>query len=250
MPEIRTAPRSSAVTGTEEPPRVRLVEPVAALSRMSDLARGRPDDEAMRACLLATALGRRLRLAQDELSDVFYTALLRFVGCTATSHEYAATFGGDDVAVRRAGDLVDTADLRSGLGYVFGLSAGRSPVARVRAFASTVPRARGVFREGGRADCEVGALMVVRMGFGDGVRRGLTEMFERWDGLGVPQGLRGAAISTPARIAAVAYVAVMVGDANGADAAETFVRGWSGRALDPDVAAAFQADAAALLAEA
>ena len=37
----------------------------------------------------------------------YYGTLLRFVGCAATSHEIAAALGGDDVAVRAAGDLID-----------------------------------------------------------------------------------------------------------------------------------------------
>jgi hypothetical protein len=68
------------------------------LSLMTDLARGCPPEEAMRACLVATALARSLRLSEDEASAVYYTTLLRYVGCTATSHEYAAVFGGDDVS--------------------------------------------------------------------------------------------------------------------------------------------------------
>ena len=34
---------------------------------------------------------------------------MRFAGCAATSHEIAAAFGGDDIAVRARGDLIDLA---------------------------------------------------------------------------------------------------------------------------------------------
>ena len=229
------------------PDMLRLVEPLAALSRMSDLARGRPDDEAMCACLLATELGRRMGLPDAELTEVFYTALLRFVGCTATSHEYAATFGGDDVEVRRTGDLIDSTKPREGVAFVARLTIGRSLPGRVRAFATALPRARDVFREGARADCEVGALMAARMSLSTGVQRGILEMFERWDGRGVPQGLAGDAISLPARVAAVAYVAVLVDHEDGRGAASDFVGRWSGRALDPAIAAVFTREAASLL---
>jgi len=221
---------------------------LAALSRMTDLARGRPDDEAMRACLLATELGRRLGLPDPELADVFYTALLRFIGCTATSHEYAATFGGDDIAVRRTGDLVDATRPREGVAYLFGLSRGRTRVTRALRLAGTLPGAKVAFRDGARADCEVGALMARRMSLSPGVERGVRDMFERWDGLGLPQGLRADAIALPARIAAIAYVAVMVDDADGVEAAKALVGRWSGRALDPGVAGRFIVNAEELLA--
>jgi HD-GYP domain-containing protein (c-di-GMP phosphodiesterase class II) len=249
MPEIRTTPRPTDLPGSAMAAGVRLIEPLAALSRMSDLARGRPEDEAMRACLLAAALGREIGLTGSDLSDTFYTALLRFVGCTATSHEYAATFGGDDVAVRRTGDLVD-ATPRDGIAWLLSLSANRSPWMRAASLVRTLPRARATIREGARADCEVGAMMAARLSLNTGVQRGLAHMFERWDGLGLPSGLHADAIALPARVAAVAYVAVLVDDAAGPSAASEFVGGWAGHALDPAIARAFKAHAPDLLAEA
>jgi hypothetical protein len=58
---------------------------VAALSVTSDLTRGHPPGEAMRACLLATELARRAGLAEAGRRDVHYATLLRFAGCAATS---------------------------------------------------------------------------------------------------------------------------------------------------------------------
>src|SRR5919204_4386108 len=80
---------------------------VAALSVSSDLTRGHPPGEAMRACLLATALAREAGRHEADCRDVYYTALMRFAGCPATSHEIAARYGGDDVTVRARGDLMD-----------------------------------------------------------------------------------------------------------------------------------------------
>ena len=80
---------------------------VAALSVVSDLARGHPPGEAMRACLLATELARRAGLDGRRQGEVYYGTLMRFAGCAATSHEIAAVFGGDDIVVRARGDLVD-----------------------------------------------------------------------------------------------------------------------------------------------
>ena len=56
---------------------------VAALSVTSDLTRGHPPGEAMRACLLATELARRAGLDGSEQRDVYYAALMRFAGCAA-----------------------------------------------------------------------------------------------------------------------------------------------------------------------
>ena len=61
----------------------------------------------MRACLLATELARRAGLDEARQGEVYYATLLRFAGCAATSHEIAAALGGDDIAVRARGDLID-----------------------------------------------------------------------------------------------------------------------------------------------
>ena len=76
----------------------------------------------MRACLLAVHLGRRLGLHESDLFDAYYATLLRFVGCTATSTAYAAGFAGDDVDVRRAGDLMDPTVPGEALGFLWTLS--------------------------------------------------------------------------------------------------------------------------------
>lgn len=83
---------------------------VAALSVVSDLARGHPPGEAVRACLLATELARRAGLDVTRQVEVYCGALMRFAGCAATSHEIAAVFGGDDIVVRARGDLIDPAE--------------------------------------------------------------------------------------------------------------------------------------------
>src|ERR1041385_2565615 len=81
---------------------LRLAEFLAALSLATDLGMGQPLEQALRTCLIAVALGQRLGLGPDDLSDVYYVALLRFLGCTADAHEFAQMVGGDDIAIRAA----------------------------------------------------------------------------------------------------------------------------------------------------
>src|SRR5229473_1911900 len=82
--------------------RLRLAELMAALSLATDLGMGQPLEQALRTCLIAIELAERMGLAQDEISDVFYVAQLRFLGCTADAHGDAVAAGGDEIAARRA----------------------------------------------------------------------------------------------------------------------------------------------------
>src|SRR5579884_3077061 len=86
--------------GKPGPPQLRLAEPIAALSLAIDLGMGQPMEQALRTCLLSMRLGERIGLRPSELSEVYYVALLRFLGCTADAHETAAIVGGDELAFR------------------------------------------------------------------------------------------------------------------------------------------------------
>jgi len=219
-------------------PRLRLVEPLIALSVSTDLARGQPPEQALRACVAATKLADRLGLGPGQRSDVYFTTLLRFAGCTATSHEYARHMGGDDIDVRRRGDMTDTADQRQILGFLLSLGAGSGPWGRVNAVASALVRARSVVEEASRADCEVASRTALRLGLGRGVAESLLYVFERWDGKGLPRRVASDDIPLPARVSAVAFAAVMFYQAAGPAAALQALRRWSGRLLDPHIAAA------------
>jgi len=206
---------------------------VAALSVTSDLTRGHPPGEAMRACLLATELARRAGLGDARRSDVYYTTLMRYAGCAATSHEAAARYGGDDVVVRARGDLMDAARPAEALRFLASLGEG---VGRLRTL-SRAPGAARFYAEAMRADCEVGAGLTNRLRLPEAVRRAVLDGFERYDGRGVPTGKAGAEVAEPARFAAVGYAAVMFDAVGGPTVAAETVARWSSRALDPSIAA-------------
>jgi HD-GYP domain-containing protein (c-di-GMP phosphodiesterase class II)/DNA-binding CsgD family transcriptional regulator len=209
---------------------------VAALSVTSDLTRGHPPGEAMRACLLATELARRAGLDVPRRAGVYYASLLRFAGCAATSHEIAAAFGGDDIVVRARGDLIDATRPAEALRFLAGLGRGAD---RLRILARA-PVAAKVHAEGVRADCEVGAHLCGRLGLPEAVRRAVLDGFERFDGHGAPAGKAATDIAEAARFAAVGYAAVMFDAVGGGAVATGTVARWSGRALDPAVVAVFQ----------
>ena len=208
---------------------------VAALSAVSDLTRGHPAGEAMRACLLAAELARRAGLDERGRGEVYYGTLMRFAGCAATSHEIAAVFGGDDIVVRARGDLIDPAEPGEAVEFLAGLG-----VDAVRLEALGGPAGVGRLKaEGARADCEVGADLTARLGLPEAVRRAVLDSFERFDGLGVPAGRAGAEVAEASRFAAVGYAAVMFDAVGGGEAAARAVARWSGRALDPAIVAVF-----------
>ena len=179
--------------------RLRSADLLAALSLVTDLGMGNPPEAAISGCLIATALARRLGVDESSVVDIYYTTLLRYVGCTAPAHEQALLAGGDDIGLRSRRARIDSMRSRAALGVMFRqMGSGQPPLQRARqvAVALAHPTAGRQFRT---ADCEVASTMARRLGLAAGVQRGLLQIFERWDGRGVPHGLRGEAIALPAR---------------------------------------------------
>src|SRR4029077_1893892 len=86
---------------------VRRGEIIAALSMATDLAMGQPIEFALRSCLLGVRLGEALHLSAEELSEIYFQALLRYIGCNAETYAVVALFG-DELSLRRDFALVDT----------------------------------------------------------------------------------------------------------------------------------------------
>src|SRR5438552_5950931 len=88
---------------------VRLAELMAALSIATDLGMGQPLETALCSCVVAMRLGEALHLDGDTLRDVYYQALLRYIGCNAETPTLAAIFG-DELALRRDFATADPGD--------------------------------------------------------------------------------------------------------------------------------------------
>lgn len=228
------------MAGLMEHAPIRVAEFVGALSVATDLSVGCPMESALRASLIATRLGAELGCSQEVLSDVYYTALLRLLGCTGASHEEAWRFGGgDDVALRRAFLKTDLGDVGAVLGTaVSQLGRGSGAVSRARAVGRFLKK-----EDGGTSlpstHCVQAITLARDLKMAVGVQQGLAEMYERFDGRGLPGRARGTELVVAARLMHVAYVAEMERITSGAAAAIRVVKKRAGGQLDPDLAALF-----------
>ncbi len=192
--------------------RLRLADLLAGLSIAADLGFGLPPEQAMRSCLIGTALARKLDLPEREVADTFYATLLLHVGCTALAHETAA-FAGDDRGFLGEVARTNVADARETFGRLLpSVTRGLPPVRRTQLAARLVARGEAFGRLHDTGSCEVASATARRIGLGDGVQRALFEIFERWKGGWAPQGLAGEEIALPARVARLASEAAIFAD--------------------------------------
>jgi HD-GYP domain-containing protein (c-di-GMP phosphodiesterase class II) len=231
-----------------DPPYLRLAEVVAALSLATDVGTGQPLERALRTCLLAFRLGQALGLSDGELHTVYYVALLRFVGCTADAAHMANIFGDELVAQARVATVellplpMIVAMLRySGDGYPLG--------ERLRKLTHGLTSGIERTREAEVAHCEVSQNIAQRLGLSTDVLTALGQIFERWDGRGVPGEARGEALSKAIRLVHIAQDGEVFFRLGGIETALNVARKRAGGFYDPVMAAYFAQHGASLLSE-
>lgn len=225
------------MNGIKPPDALRLAELTGALALATDAGAALAPETSLRTCAIAVGIARECGADDIELRDIFYAALLRHVGCTSVAHEEART-AGDELELSRAMRPLDRwTPFATIPALVRGIALGKGPLERAKAVARVVAQAPIVAPITFRGRCEVAVGMAGRLGLGVGTQRALNEAFERWDGHGLPAGLRGDAISRPARIIATAELAALFLSAGGVSAAREVVAARAGGQVDATIAA-------------
>lgn len=219
--------------------RASLPELLGALSVACDQADGQRDETALRAALTAARLAEAAGLTVSVAADAYWTAMLRSLGCTGFGHESSQTFTPDDRALRAAMLDKDTGDKRDMLRRVTG-AARPHGVRQVAKAVAAIPAAA----KGGQAisQCDAGVALARGLGLPEGVVAALDDIEERWDGKGQPVGDAGDEISIAARVATVAWIALLAVERGATDGGVAAINHRSGGQLDPSLVRAFSAD--------
>jgi HD-GYP domain-containing protein (c-di-GMP phosphodiesterase class II) len=224
---------------------INTAELVAALSLATDLGTGFPLEHALRSCLLATWTAQALELGDDEIRNVYYVSLLKYLGCTVTSHVSAQVLG-DELGM---GTWFATVDLgnQDEVMAAFGenVGAGR-PDAERRALLSRLMSSPTLFTDNMAQHCELGHLLAVELGLAATVSQALAQAFSRWDGTGTPM-VAGDAIALSIRIAVLTEEAERYSRVRGPEAAVRMVQARAGHSYDPDIAEVFAGPGADML---
>jgi HD-GYP domain-containing protein (c-di-GMP phosphodiesterase class II)/DNA-binding CsgD family transcriptional regulator len=208
---------------------LRLAELVAAISLAIDLGTGQPMEHALRTCRLSMAVACELGVDAATAADVYFVALLRFLGCTADAPETAHVAGGDNVAFIAAMAPAYMGSTREAVAALArNVGRGQGPARRARRLAEALGDPRSLV-----SHCEVGSRLASRLGLGAGVVEAMAHAYERWDGRGLPDGLVGQAVPQAVRVVVVARDAVLWQRLAGAEAAFDVLARRRGRAYDP-----------------
>jgi HD-GYP domain-containing protein (c-di-GMP phosphodiesterase class II) len=220
-------------------PHVRLAELLGALSHALDMTEGQPAGHCARCCWIGIHIGREIGLADEQLWELYYTLLLKDLGCSSNAARICQLYLTDDLAFKHDFKYVD-GSLPQALRFVLshtGLKAGLAE--RFRAIVKVL-QTGGLAQELIETRCHRGADIARKMRFSEGVALGIQNLDEHWDGGGLPLRLRGEAIPVYSRIALLAQVIDVFQYSSDPANARTEIKNRSGSWFDPTLVDAFE----------
>ena len=150
-------------------PVIRLAELLGALSYALDMVEGQPAGHCVRCCWVAIHIGRAIGLSQSQLWDLYYTMLVKDVGCSSNAARICQIYMMDDIAFKR--DLMTVnGSLPQVLRFVLshtGMSAGLAE--RFRALVHVFQNGGQIAQELMETRCDRGAEIARKMRFSDNV---------------------------------------------------------------------------------
>jgi len=203
------------------------LQTLGCLAFAADLSMGQPIDHSPRTALLASRLAELLASGAEACACAAALGLIRWAGCTANAQGFADLFG-DDIAGRAA------------------MIEGRNPFHNRRALSEPL---EAYIRPLAQSHCEATVEMARQLGLAPAVAAGAQDLFEKWDGSGIPAGRRGEEIDLLAQIVAFCGELEIYSRVFGLSKALQLVEARAGRHYDPALARLGLKHATAWLAE-
>ncbi len=182
-------------------------------------------------------VGQALGLPEPSLWELYYTLLLKDLGCSSNAARICELYITDDLSFKRDFKLLD-GSLGQALSFVLnhtGLQAGLAD--RFRKLLNVVRHGDEMAQELIQTRCQRGAEIARQLRFNEAVAAGIHALDEHWDGAGRPEGLAGAAIPIYSRIALLSQVVDVFHTVAGSEGALREARHRAGTWFDPELVA-------------
>ncbi|CAH0211537.1 3'3'-cGAMP-specific phosphodiesterase 3 [Massilia sp. Bi118] len=219
---------------------LKLSELIASLSYALDITEGQPPGHCVRACWIGMHIGHQAGMDQEALWELYYTLLLKDLGCSSNAARICELYLTDDLDFKRDYKTVGDS-LPQVLGFVLkhtGLKAGLAE--RFRSVMTILRDGPEIARELVATRCQRGADIARLLRFPEAVAEGIYSLDEHFNGNGKPARLAGESIPLYSRIALLAQVIDVFHTESGRAGALKEARIRAGQWFDPLLVQAFE----------
>lgn len=185
---------------------LRLSELMGAMSHALDITEGQPEGHCVRCCWIGMNIAEHLGLSDPQQWELYYTLLLKDLGCSSNAARICELYATDDLAFKRDFKTVNSS-LPNVLRFVFQhTGASASLTTRLKALMGILSNGEKISNELILTRCTRGADIARQLRFPEAVAAGIHSLDEHWDGSGQPEGRIGDNIPLYAQIALLAQV--------------------------------------------
>lgn len=215
--------------------RLRLSELISALSHALDITEGQPEGHCLRSCWIGMHVGRHIGLSAEDLWNLYYTILLKDLGCSSNAARICELYLTDDLSFKR--DFKTVGDsAQAVLNFVLSHTGLRSPLAeRFGAVLNILRNGKERADELIQTRCQRGAEIARLLRFPESVATGIYHLDEHHNGKGRPHGLAGREIPLYSRIALLSQVADVFHTSGGPAAVREELQLRRGQWFDPEL---------------
>ena len=184
-------------------------------------------------------IGQKLGILTVQLWELYYTLLLKDLGCSSNASRICELYLTVDLSFKRDFKWVD-GSLPQVLRFLLrhtGQSEGL--VDRLKAFGSILTNGEDIAQELIQTRCTRVADISRQLRFSEGVAQAIHSLDEHWDGQGRSEGLEGSQIPIYSRIALLSQLIDIVQNSEGKSASLEKIKKRSGSWFDTELVDAF-----------
>ena len=155
------------------PGQIRVGDLLAALSHALDMTEGQPVGHCVRCCWIGTTIGRELGMGEGQLRELYYTILLKDLGCSSNAARICQLYLTNDIDFKRDFKQLD-GSLPKVLRFVLGHTGMKSGLAeRFRAIVNIFQNGGEIAKELIEVRCQRGAEIARQLRFSEDVAMGI-----------------------------------------------------------------------------
>ena len=217
-------------------PLIPLSEIISAFSVALDITQGHPQGHCMRSCLIGMRIAQELKLSTTDCSALFYSLLLKDLGCSSNAAKISYLFGGDDQRIKHSIRMIDTSNPGECLSNCWTNSApGGSTIEKLIKMAAIIRSGAEGGRKIAEIRCERGAEIARMLQLSEATTTAILDLDEHWNGGGNPRRLKGEEISLLGRICCLAQSVEVFHSAYGLSSACEMARKRRAKWFDPQL---------------